>query len=63
MDYDQLNRLFTAAIECQHIGVARLETLLALYKARQDKTTWFGEDELRIRDQIDAFLNYNGYQV
>ena len=60
--YEELNRLWTAAIECEGIGGSSMETLAALYEARMKKFSWVGKEECRLRFALDAYLEHRGYK-
>lgn len=60
--YDELNRLWTAAIECEGIGGASMETLRALYDARMKKFSWVGKEECNLRFALDGYLEHRGYK-
>lgn len=58
---EELNRLWTAAIECEGIGGSSMETLYELYEARMQKFTWVGP-ECSLRVAIDRYLEHRGYK-
>jgi hypothetical protein len=60
--YEQLNRLWTSAIECEGIGGASMDTLHKLYEARMEKFTWVGQDECNLRIALDKYLAHRGYK-
>ena len=57
-----LNRLWTIAIECEHIGGSSMESLQNLYEARMNKFMWVGKNEHDLRFAIDAYLVHRGYK-
>lgn len=61
--YDELDRLWTAAIECEGIGGSSMETLHALYEARMRKFSWKGKDECNLRFSLNRYLKHRGYDT
>lgn len=59
---DELNSLWTAAIECEGIGGSSMETLHALYDARVKKFSWVGTYEIGLMFSLDNYLEYRGYK-
>jgi hypothetical protein len=55
-DFD-LIRAFDRAIESEGIGGAYSEYMLELRRLRELRSTWFGEQENKLRRSIDAYLS------
>lgn len=59
---DDLNRLWTIAIECEGIAGAGLGALYELYEARIKKFCWVGKRERDLMFAIDKYLAHRGYK-
>ena len=60
-EYNELTRLWTAAIACEENSSTSTETLHQLYEARMKKFTWVGSDEHHLRHSLDLYLENRGY--
>ena len=60
---DELNKLWTAAIECSDCIGASSQLLRDLYDARMKKHSWVGPKENQLRFALDSYLYANGYRV
>ncbi len=61
--YDELNRLWTAAIECEGIGGASAQARQELIAARQKKFTWIGGRECNLRIAIDRYIEHRNRAI
>ena len=55
---DELNGLWTSAIECEGIGGASAQTMQELIAARKKKFTWLGERECNLRIALDRYIEH-----
>ena len=60
---DELNKLWTAAIECSDCIGASSQLLRDLYDERMKKHSFVGKKECELRFALDAYLYDNGYRV
>lgn len=59
---DDLDALWTTAIECEGIPGAASESLYELYNARMKKFTWVG-DEVKLMLALDGYLEHRGCAI